>query len=71
MTDDKESDVRVYRLKDDGKIFKQYKNQAVIIHRPTVHDTGDYMCVASNSAGRIEYRFRVEVKGTDQFMKYQ
>ena len=59
--------VRVYRLKDDGTIFKEYKQQAVIIHRPTVDDTGDYMCVASNSAGRREYRFRVEVKGIWEF----
>ena len=53
----------MYQLKHDGTIFKQFRQPAVVIHRPKVDDTGDYMCVAENSAGKIEYRFEIVVKG--------
>ena len=59
----KTTKVRVYQLKDDGTVFKEFKDQSIVIHRPTVDNTGEYMCEATNSAGRIEYRFNIEVIG--------
>jgi len=55
--------VRVYRLKDNGEILKLFKDQAVVIHRPSSADSGQYMCEAKNSAGTKQFKFFIEIRG--------
>lgn len=58
----KDTIVTAHRLKDNGSILETYKEGAIIIHRPSILDTGSYKCVAVNSAGRIEHFFSITVR---------
>ena len=56
--------ITAYRLTKNGQIAKKLKEHSlpgVLLVSPKPEDTGDYMCVAENSAGRIEYRFSINV----------
>jgi len=43
------------------KKFKDQTVNGILLASPTPDDSGDYMCVAENSAGRIEYKFTINV----------
>uniref|UniRef100_A0A7M5VAC4 Ig-like domain-containing protein n=1 Tax=Clytia hemisphaerica TaxID=252671 RepID=A0A7M5VAC4_9CNID len=63
--------ITVYRLRDDKEILKQFKDPAVVLHRPDVDDAGYYKCVAENSQGRIEYQFEVTIRVNGRYGKWE
>ncbi|XP_002165061.3 hemicentin-1 [Hydra vulgaris] len=53
--------VEAFRLNKNGSIREKLRQGGVVLHNPSEHDTGKYLCVANNSAASIKHEFSIFV----------